>query len=102
MVPFFFAQIPVMSRMSSVNPLERLILLSADEEGRIPYFRWQAMGEDGDLKALASMERMGYLRREPGTKFCRAFHLTELGMSLRANLRARLQKMCRPMQTANP
>jgi hypothetical protein len=82
-----------MSATPHINPLERLILLSAEEDGRIPFFQWQAMGVDGNLKALALMERMGYLRREPGEKFCRAFHLTELGWSLRANFRARLREM---------
>lgn len=76
-----------------VNPLERLILLSAGEDGRIPFLQWQAMGIDGNLKALALMERMGYLSREPGGKFCRAFHLTELGWSLRTNLCSRMQEM---------
>ncbi|HWB58953.1 MAG TPA: hypothetical protein VG733_05655, partial [Chthoniobacteraceae bacterium] len=61
-----------------VNPLERLILLSADEQGRIPYFQWQASGAEGNLKALTLMEHMGYLQREPGKKFCRRFRLTEL------------------------
>ena len=76
-----------MSPMPRINPLERLILLSADEDGRIPFFQWQAMGTDGNLKALALMERMGYLSREPGEKFCRAYHLTELGRRLKASLR---------------
>ena len=73
---------------AGANPPERLVLLSADESGRIPYLRWQAMGIDSHLRALAQMESMGYLQREPGNKFCRAFHLTELGWSLRADLRA--------------
>ncbi len=73
-----------------VNPLERLILLSADEQGRIPYFQWQASGAEGNLKALTLMEHMGYLQREPGKKFCRRFRLTELGEGMRSNLRARL------------
>jgi len=76
-----------------VNPLERLILLSADEEGRIPFFRWQAMGIAGNLKALALMERMGYLRREPGRKFCRVYQLTDLGREVRAELYTRLQQL---------
>lgn len=83
----------MMSAPRKINPLERLILLSADEQGRIPFFQWQAMGVDGNLKALALMEKMGYLRREPGEKFCRAFLLTETGMELRKNLRARLREM---------
>jgi hypothetical protein len=79
--------------MRKINPLEKLILLSADEEGRIPFFQWQAMGEMGYLKALALMEKMGYLRRDSGYKFYRAFHLTELGGILKANLRARRQEI---------
>lgn len=85
-----------------VNPLERLILLSADEDGRIPFFRWQAMGVDRDLKALALMEKTGYLRREPGEKFCRAFYLTELGTKLREGFRARLRKIEPPVHTLVP
>ncbi len=80
--------------MRKINPLERLILLSADEEGRVPFLQWQAMGEDGNLKALTLMEKMGYLSREPGDKFCRAFHLTELGRTVKVNLRSK----CREMQ----
>jgi len=76
-----------------INPLERLILLSADDEGRIPFFQWQAMGIAGNLKALTLMERMGYLSRESGTKFCRAFHLTDLGNALRAELCARKRQL---------
>ena len=104
MAPVYHAQeltLPHMPQAKNINPLERLILLSADEEGRIPFFRWQASGADGGLKALTLMERMGYLRREPGGKFCRAFHLTEVGRVLRGKLLARLRKLEIKLQPAN-
>ena len=93
------------SPCKEVNPLERLILLSADEEGRIPFLRWQAMGVDGELKALSLMEKMGYLSREPGQKFCRGFRLTELGRLFRKNLCARIGGMpvrTHPWKTNDP
>lgn len=72
-----------------MNPLERIILLSADEQGRIPFLRWQAAGACSSMKALRLMETEGYLYRERGRKYCRAFHLTELGEKLRAEFVAR-------------
>jgi len=76
------------SSVNRINSLERIILLSASEEGRIPFLQWQTGDVDGISKALILMEARGYLRREDGGKYYRCFRLSEQGMGLRDSLRS--------------
>jgi hypothetical protein len=77
------------SFLNNINSLERIILLATDEDGRIPFLHWQTGHVDGIPKALTLMEAKGWLCREDGGKFYRGFRLSELGKSLREDLRIR-------------
>ena len=73
-----------MHSVPRINPLERLILLSADDEGCIPVLQAKTMNGGKGLKVMTLMERLGVLRHEAGNQ---CYRLTETGRRLRATLR---------------
>lgn len=75
--------------MQKPNPLERLILLSADEGGRVPFPQGHANDVAMKMRVLDAMREKGYLRRKKGEKFYRAFYLTPLGNRLKESLHSR-------------
>lgn len=62
-----------------LNPLETLILLSADENGNIPFAKGHTSEIDLRVKVMREMERQGYVRRDMDEGMHERFSLTKVG-----------------------
>lgn len=67
-----------------INPLERLIILSAGEDGCIDSSDAKINGLGKYAKVLGLLEKLDVLRKDSGGN---SYHLTGIGMKLRAGLR---------------
>ena len=71
-----------------LNPLEILIVLSADGDGRIPFPQGNVSVVSSKMKVMTELERRGYLHRKAKSRIDRSFALTDAGKDARAALMA--------------
>ena len=69
-----------------LHDLEKIILLSVDWEGRIPFPQGPPRHTEAILTTLFQMEEKGILVRRRGYEADRPFYLTPLGTSMKKKL----------------